>query len=204
MSNKINRSHLLVIVAVFCLIISGCLGGGGPNVFEENVRVDEGDFGQGEDEEEVEDKDEDEKDEDEDEDEKDEDEDEDEDEKDEDEDEDEKDEDEDEDEKDDSYWILHSTVSINDKAFGPQTLIAEWVEEKGGSCVSCPQITWVNSGDKPHTITSDTGEFDSGPIGPGEQWMWTFIKPGTYDYHCSYHEDMSGTIEIVEVKESSG
>jgi len=28
MSNKINRSHLLVIVAVFCLIISGCLGGG--------------------------------------------------------------------------------------------------------------------------------------------------------------------------------
>jgi len=186
MNNKINRSHLLVIVAVFCLIISGCLGGGGPNVFEENVRVDEGDFGQGEDEEEVEDKDEDEKDEDED------------------EDEDEKDEDEDEDEKDDSYWILHSTVSINDKAFGPQTLIAEWVEEKGGSCVSCPQITWVNSGDKPHTITSDTGEFDSGPIGPGEQWMWTFIKPGTYDYHCSYHEDMSGTIEIVEVKESSG
>jgi len=28
MNNKINRSHLLVIVAVFCLIISGCLGGG--------------------------------------------------------------------------------------------------------------------------------------------------------------------------------
>ena len=28
MNNKINRSHLLVIVAVFCIIISGCLGGG--------------------------------------------------------------------------------------------------------------------------------------------------------------------------------
>ena len=27
MSNKINRSHLLVIVAALCLIISGCLGG---------------------------------------------------------------------------------------------------------------------------------------------------------------------------------
>jgi len=28
MNNKINRSPLIVIVAVFCLIISGCLGGG--------------------------------------------------------------------------------------------------------------------------------------------------------------------------------
>ena len=27
MSNKINKSHLIVIVAVFCLIISGCSGG---------------------------------------------------------------------------------------------------------------------------------------------------------------------------------
>ena len=28
MNNKINRSPLIAIVAVFCLIISGCLGGG--------------------------------------------------------------------------------------------------------------------------------------------------------------------------------
>jgi len=111
---------------------------------------------------------------------------------------------EDEDEKDDSYWILDLTVSINDKAFGPQTLTAEWVEGYGGSCFPCPQVIWVNNDDKPHTITSDTGEFDSGPIGPGEQWMWTFIHPGTYDYYCSYHEEMTGTIEIVEVENSSG
>jgi plastocyanin len=96
------------------------------------------------------------------------------------------------------------TVSIKDKAFGPQTLSAEWVEGYRGSCFPCPQITWVNNDDKPHTITSDTGEFDSGPIGPGEQWMWTFIKAGTYDYHCTYHEEMTGTIEIVEVEKSSG
>jgi plastocyanin len=96
------------------------------------------------------------------------------------------------------------TISIKDKAFGPQTLTTEWVEGFRGSCYPCPQITWVNNDDKPHTITSDTGEFDSGPIGPGEQWMWTFINAGTYDYHCSYHEEMTGTIEIVKVEESSG
>ena len=28
MSNKINKSHLIVTVTVLCLIISGCLGGG--------------------------------------------------------------------------------------------------------------------------------------------------------------------------------
>ena len=28
MNNKINKSHLIVIVAAFCLIISGCSGGG--------------------------------------------------------------------------------------------------------------------------------------------------------------------------------
>ena len=28
MNNKINKSHLLVIVAALCLIISGCSGGG--------------------------------------------------------------------------------------------------------------------------------------------------------------------------------
>ena len=28
MNNKINKSPLIVIVAAFCLIISGCLGGG--------------------------------------------------------------------------------------------------------------------------------------------------------------------------------
>ena len=96
------------------------------------------------------------------------------------------------------------TISISNMAFGPQTLNAEWVEGYRGSCFPCPQVKWVNNDDKPHTITSDTGEFDSGPIGPGEQWSWTFIQAGTFDYHCSYHEEMTGTIEIVEVEESSG
>ena len=61
------------------------------------------------------------------------------------------------------------SVSIKDMAFGPQTLTADYVEGFRGSCFPCPQVVWVNNDDKPHTVTSDTGEFDSGPIGPGEQ-----------------------------------
>ena len=92
------------------------------------------------------------------------------------------------------------SIAIKDMAFGPQVLTVEWVEGYRGSCFPCPQVTWPNNDDKPHTITSDTGDFDSGPIGPGEQWTWTFIQAGTYDYHCTYHEEMTGTVDVVAVE----
>ena len=96
-----------------------------------------------------------------------------------------------------------ASIAIKDMAFDPQVLSVEWVEGYRGSCFPCPQVTWTNNDDKPHTITSDTGDFDSGPIGPGEQWTWTFIQAGTYDYHCTYHEEMTGTVEVVAVEKKS-
>ena len=96
-----------------------------------------------------------------------------------------------------------ASIAIKDMAFDPQVLTVEWVEGYRGSCFPCPQVTWTNNDDKPHTITSDTGDFDSGPIGPGEQWTWTFIQAGTYDYHCTYHEEMTGTVEVVAVEKKS-
>ena len=95
------------------------------------------------------------------------------------------------------------SIAIKDMAFGPQVLTVEWVEGYRGSCFPCPQVTWTNNDDKPHTVTSDTGDFDSGPIGPGEQWTWTFIQAGTYDYHCTYHEEMTGAVEVVAVEKKS-
>ena len=96
-----------------------------------------------------------------------------------------------------------ASIAIKDMAFDPQVLTVEWVEGYRGSCFPCPQVTWTNNDDKPHTITSDTGDFDSGPIGPGEQWTWTFIQAGTYDYHCTYHEEMTGTVDVVAVEKKS-
>ncbi len=62
-------------------------------------------------------------------------------------------------------------------------------------------ITWINQSQLPHTVTSDTGIFDSGNINPGGKYSFTFNKSGTYAYHCSYHGKdggigMAGTIVV--------
>lgn len=56
-------------------------------------------------------------------------------------------------------------------------------------------VTWVNNDIAPHTVT-DTGVFDSGPINRGGSWSYTFTTPGTYNYHCSYHPWMHGTVIV--------
>ncbi len=57
-------------------------------------------------------------------------------------------------------------------------------------------VTWMNNDAVPHTVTSDTGLFDSGPINQGGIYSYTFTTPGTYDYHCSYHPWMHGTVIV--------
>jgi plastocyanin len=61
-------------------------------------------------------------------------------------------------------------------------------------------VTWVQSGDNPHTTTSYDGLWDSGllPGGSGQSFSFTFDEPGTYDYFCIPHEDlgMVGTVTV--------
>jgi plastocyanin len=58
-------------------------------------------------------------------------------------------------------------------------------------------VTWTNMDSVPHTITADNGSFSSGNMNPGDTFSYTFTTPGTYTYHCSYHNWMKGTV-IVE------
>jgi plastocyanin len=47
-------------------------------------------------------------------------------------------------------------------------------------------VTWsIVSGE--HTVTSDTGLFDSGTLSGGQMFSFSFLKPGTYNYHCNFH-----------------
>jgi copper-containing nitrite reductase len=57
-------------------------------------------------------------------------------------------------------------------------------------------VSWINNDNTVHTVT-DTGVFDSGMINPGQGWSYTFNTPGTYQYHCTIHPWMTGTV-IVE------
>ncbi len=58
-------------------------------------------------------------------------------------------------------------------------------------------VTWENFGLVDHSVTSDTGVFDSGTIAPSGKFQYTFNTVGNYPYHCSFHPGMSGLIIVV-------
>ncbi|MCA1644117.1 MAG: PQQ-dependent dehydrogenase, methanol/ethanol family [Chloroflexi bacterium] len=57
-------------------------------------------------------------------------------------------------------------------------------------------ITWTNTGDLTHTVTSDDIVFDSGDLAPGQTFSFTFDQPGTYWYFCRPHPFMRGRIVV--------
>jgi plastocyanin len=77
-------------------------------------------------------------------------------------------------------------AKITDIAFEPATITI-----KPGTA-----IRWTNDGQKPHTVTSLKGDWDSGDIQPGKDFTATFTKPGTFEYYCRYHKEMKGTIVV--------
>lgn len=58
-------------------------------------------------------------------------------------------------------------------------------------------VTWTNKDSVRHTVSSDTGLFESGLFGKGESFSHTFTEAGTFTYHCAPHPYMKGTV-IVE------
>jgi len=71
-------------------------------------------------------------------------------------------------------------------AFGPSAM----------TVVAGTTVTWTNTSDAPHTVTSDTGAFGSNPVAPSTSFRFTFSKAGTFNYHCSIHPYMHGAITV--------
>ena len=59
-------------------------------------------------------------------------------------------------------------------------------------------VTWVNDDSGIHTVTSKDGVFDSGIMGKGQSFSYTFDKWGEYSYNCSPHPNMVGTVVVTE------
>lgn len=57
-------------------------------------------------------------------------------------------------------------------------------------------VKWTNNTTVAHTVTSDTGVFNSGIINPGSTFKFTFTKKGTFGYHCMIHPFMIATIIV--------
>jgi plastocyanin len=59
-------------------------------------------------------------------------------------------------------------------------------------------VTWINDDSGRHTATSTDGTFDSGIMGKGQSFSYTFDKAGEYSYFCTLHPNMVGTVVVIE------
>lgn len=77
-------------------------------------------------------------------------------------------------------------VSIDNFAFAPATLTVH----AGGT------VTWTNRDEEPHTVAATDGSFHSPGMGTGATYSHTFPTAGTFDYVCSIHPSMHGTVVV--------
>jgi plastocyanin len=77
-------------------------------------------------------------------------------------------------------------VFIQGMAFDPGTI----------TVAANTTITWTNKDGVAHTVTSNTGLFDSGTINPNATYSHLFATAGTYPYHCTIHPSMTASVVV--------
>ena len=61
-------------------------------------------------------------------------------------------------------------------------------------------VVWKNVSDAAHTVTSDTGVFNTpGILSPNGTFKFAFTRSGTFKYHCNIHLYMHATIIVKSV-----
>ncbi len=58
-------------------------------------------------------------------------------------------------------------------------------------------VAWTNDDFVAHTVTDTEYSFDSGFIQAGNDWSYTFEKSGEWDYFCTLHPWMKGTVSVI-------
>ena len=57
-------------------------------------------------------------------------------------------------------------------------------------------VTWTNNDSVAHTSTANAGGSNSGTVGPGGRFSFTFQSAGSFPYHCAIHPGMVGTVVV--------
>jgi len=60
------------------------------------------------------------------------------------------------------------------------------------------EVTWVNDDKAPHTATERASVWDTRVLSEGESATLTFERPGTYNYYCTIHPYMAGSVTVRE------
>lgn len=78
------------------------------------------------------------------------------------------------------------TVAVKDFSFAPQTLTVSM----GAT------VTWRFQDAAAHTVDIDSGKIMSKPLQNNATYTHVFNQPGTYNYICSIHPYMHGSITV--------
>jgi plastocyanin len=81
-----------------------------------------------------------------------------------------------------------AAVSISNFAFVPATLTVP----------VGTTVTWTNQDQEPHTIAAKDGSFHSAGLDTHGTYSYTFHTAGGYDYICSIHPFMTGTVVVTK------
>ncbi len=77
-------------------------------------------------------------------------------------------------------------AAIKNFSFQPPTITVP----VGGS------VTWTNHDGEPHTVTGLDGSFRSEALDEDDTYTFRFTKPGVYQYICTIHPKMRGTVIV--------
>src|ERR1700722_4304664 len=57
-------------------------------------------------------------------------------------------------------------------------------------------VTWKNLDGEPHLVVSPDGKFPAHALDENDSFSFKFEKPGNYNYICTIHPQMKGTITV--------
>lgn len=77
-------------------------------------------------------------------------------------------------------------VWIQGMAFNPATI----------TVTAGTTITWTNKDGIAHTVTSNTGAFNSGTLNADGTYSHLFSTAGSFPYHCTFHPNMTATVIV--------
>ena len=81
-----------------------------------------------------------------------------------------------------------NAVSISNFAFAPATLTVP----------VGTTVTWTNHDEEPHTVVASDGSFHSPGLGTNSTYSFPFPTAGSFDYICSIHPFMHGTVVVTK------
>ncbi|MCR4274502.1 MAG: cupredoxin domain-containing protein [Candidatus Campbellbacteria bacterium] len=87
------------------------------------------------------------------------------------------------------FLVPTASVAIENFAFSPKTVTVK----KGTS------VTWTNKDSAPHTVSVVGGAGPSSvSLATGATFSFTFDTVGVFQYTCSLHPSMQGTVVVTE------